>query len=116
MSASSILALGWLAVFALAVHLGVPVPDGLGWMVFFVTLWALGFLYFRLCRRFPAFGWIGLGFFAGVFGASRPIYIRNEITVVDDEGNEVAAYDDSCDAAADDSYYDGGGSSASRED
>ena len=79
-----------------------------------MTLWALGFLYIRLCRRFPIAGWIGLGFLAGVFGASRPIYVRTEVTV-DDEGNEVTVYDDNCDAVTDDTYYDGG-SSDSRGD
>jgi hypothetical protein len=60
--------------------------------------------------RWPTAGRLGLGFFAGVFGASRPIYIRNEITD-DDDGNEVAVYDN-CDA---DAYCDGG-SSDSRGD
>jgi hypothetical protein len=108
------LALGWLVVLVLGAHPGASVPDGFGLVVVGLTLWALGFLYFRMCRRWPIAGWIGLGFLAGVFGASRPIYIRNEITV-DDEGNEVAVYDDSCDAATDDTYYDAG-SSGSRED
>jgi hypothetical protein len=71
-------------------------------------LWALVYLYIRLCRRFPIAGWIGLGFLAGVFGWQRPVYIRNEVTV-DDEGNEVAA-------VTDDTYCDSGASSDSRED
>jgi hypothetical protein len=52
-------------------------------------------------------GWIGLGFLAGVFGVSRPVYVRSEITV-DDEGSEVTVYDDNCDAATDDNYFAGG--------
>ena len=83
------LALAWLASLMLAAHAGASIPDGFGLAVFGATLWAIVYLYVRLCRRFPIAGWIGLGFLAGVFGASRPVYVRNEITV-DDEGNEVA--------------------------
>jgi hypothetical protein len=70
-SAPSIIALSWLVILAVAVHLGVSTPDGFGWAVFFATLWALGFLYFRACRHFPVFGWLALGFVAGLFGGSR---------------------------------------------
>jgi hypothetical protein len=107
-------AFGWLAALVLAAHAGVSVPDGFGLAILVLTLWSVVYLYVRLCRRWPIAGWIGLGFLAGLFGASRPIYIRNEITV-DDDGNEVAVYDDNCDAVIDDAYYDGG-SSDSRGD
>jgi hypothetical protein len=110
------LAIAWLVVLALAANAGAAVPDGLGLTVFFATLWALGFLYFRACRRWPVFGWLGLGLIAGLFGWSRPVYVHNEVTV-DSEGNEVAVYDENCDAATDDTYCNGGGgSSDSRED
>ena len=69
MSAPSLLALVWLGAFALAVHLGVPVPDGLGWVIFAATLWSLGYLYVRLCKRWPLMDWASLGFIAGLFGA-----------------------------------------------
>jgi len=100
MSASSILALGWLAVFALAVHLGVPVPDGLGWAVFFATLASIVYLYIRLCRRFPLFGWIGLGLIAGLFGGGY--YHTHTTTVVerDYDDTDCNNYGDNCDGDA----------------
>ena len=61
-------ALGWLVALVLAANAGIPVPDGFGMTVFFLTLWSLGFLYFRLCRRWPVVGWLGLGFLVGLFG------------------------------------------------
>jgi hypothetical protein len=112
---STILALGWLALLVLAVNAGASIPDGLGLAVFFATLASVVYLYVRLCRRFPVFGWLAFGFLAGVFGWQRPVYVYNEVTV-DDEGNEVAVYDDNCDAASDDTYYDDGGGSSGRED
>ena len=108
------IALGWLAVLVLAANAGIPTPDGFGMTVFGLTLASIGYLYVRLCRRWPAAGWLAFGFFAGLFGWQRPVYVHSEVTV-DDEGNEVAVYDD-CDAAADDTYCDSGGSSDSRED
>ena len=63
-------ALGWLVALVLAANAGASVPDGFGMIVFFVTLWSLGYLYFRLCRRWPIAGWLGLGFFVGLFGGS----------------------------------------------
>lgn len=111
------LALAWLGLLVLAANSGVGVPDGFGLAVFGLTLASLIYLYARLCRRWPVFAWAGLGFLAGVFGWQRPVYVYNEVTV-DDEGNEVAVYDD-CGAANDCSYDssdDGGGSSGSRED
>jgi hypothetical protein len=110
----SYVALGWLVFLVLGANAGIPVPDGLGLVVVGLTLWSIVYLYARLCRRFPAAGWVALGFFAGLFGLSRPVYVHTEVTV-DDEGNEVAVYDD-CDAATDDTYCDSGGSSDSRED
>ena len=110
------LAIAWLVGLMLAANAGASIPDGLGMTVFFVTLWSIGFLYFRACRRWPIAGWLAFGFLAGLFGWSRPVYVHTEVTV-DDEGNEVTVYDDNCDAATDDTYYDdGGGSSDARED
>lgn len=110
------LALGWLVALVLAAHAGVPAPDGLGMAVVGLTLWSCAYLYLRLCRRWPAAGWLAFGFLAGLFGWSRPVYVHTEVTV-DSEGNEVTVYDDNCDATTDDTYYDdGGGSSDSRGD
>jgi hypothetical protein len=93
-----ILALAWLAAFALAVHLGVPVPDNLGWVVFFVTLWSLAFLFFGACRRWPLVGWLTLGFIAGLFGAG---YHTHTTTVVEREYDDSDCFDrDSCDGNA----------------
>ena len=55
-------ALGWLGLLVLAANAGVAVPDGLGLVVVALTLWAIGYLYYRLCRRWPIAGWLGLGF------------------------------------------------------
>ena len=35
-----------------------------------LTFWSLGYLYYRLCRRWPIAGWLMLGFFVGLFGGS----------------------------------------------
>jgi hypothetical protein len=102
-------ALGWLGLLVLAANAGASIPDGFGLAIFGLTLWALIYLYVRLCRRFPIAGWIGLGFLPEVFGWQRSIYVRNEITV-DDDGNEVAVYGN-----CDDAHYDGD-SSDSRGD
>ena len=104
------LAIAWLVGLMLAANAGASIPDGLGMTVFFVTFASIVYLYIRMCRRWPIAGWLALGFFAGLFGWQRPIYVHNEVTV-DDEGNEVTVYDDSCD----DTYCDSGGSSG-RED
>jgi hypothetical protein len=58
-------------------------------------------------------GWLGLGFLAGLFGWSRPVYVHNEITVDSEDGETIVS--DDCDHAVDDTYYDGGGSSDSRD-
>ena len=42
------LALAWLVALVLAANAGASIPDGFGMTVFFVTLWSLGFLFFRL--------------------------------------------------------------------
>ena len=42
MSAPLILALGWLAAFALAAHAAVPIPDGFGLAILALTFWSLG--------------------------------------------------------------------------
>ena len=68
MNTALYLALGWLALLVLAANAGIPAPDGLGLVVVGLTLWSLGYLYFRLCRRWPAVGWLGLGFLVGLFG------------------------------------------------
>jgi hypothetical protein len=61
-------AIAWLVGIMLAANAGASIPDGLGMTVFFVTLWSLGYLYFRLCRRWPVVGWLGLGLIVGLFG------------------------------------------------
>ena len=103
------IALGWLGLLVLGANAGASIPDGLGMTVFFVTFASIVYLYVRMCRRWPIAGWLALGFFAGLFGWQRPVYVHTEVTV-DDEGNEVTVYDDSCDAAHD-TYCDSGGSS-----
>ena len=116
MNATLYLALGWLGPLVLAANAGIPAPDGLGLAILGLTFASIVYLYVRLCRRWPIAGWLGFGFFAGLFGWSRPVYVHTEVTV-DGEGNEVTVYDDNCDAATDDTYYDdGGGSSDSRGD
>ena len=70
MNAVLIFAFGWLAGLMLAVHANVPMPDGFGPAIFALTIWSLGCLYYRLCRRWPIAGWLTLGFFVGLFGAS----------------------------------------------
>jgi hypothetical protein len=108
------LALGWLGLLVLGANAGVSVSDGFGMTVLMVTLASCVYLYVRLCRRWPAFGWLELGLLAGLFGWQRPVYVHTEVTV-DDEGNEVTVYDSNCDAATNDGYVDDGGGS-SRED
>ena len=110
------LALAWLGGLVLMAHSGVAVPDGFGMTVLGLTFGSVVYLYIRLVRRWPIAGWLAFGFFAGLFGWQRPVYVHTEVTV-DDEGNDVTVYDDNCDAATDDTYYDdGGGSSDARED
>jgi hypothetical protein len=109
------LAIAWLVGLMLAANAGASIPDGFGMTVLGLTLWSLGYLYYRLCKHWPAAGWLAFGFFAGLFGWSRPVYVHTEVTV-DDEGNEVTVYDDSCDAAIDDTYYDDGGDGGSSSD
>jgi hypothetical protein len=115
MNAALYLALGWLGLLVLAVNAGASIPEGLGLVVIGLTLWSLGYLYYRLCRRWPIAGWLAFGFVAGLFGWSRPVYVHTEVTV-DGEGSETYASDDNCNAATDDTYYDDGGSSDSRGD
>src|SRR4051812_38682938 len=107
-----IFALGWLALLVLAAHSAVPAPEGFGPVIVWLTLASVVYLFVRMCRRWPVFGWLALGFFGGLFGWQRPVYVHSEVTV-DNEGNEVTVYDD-CDAA--DIYCDSGDSSVSRED
>jgi uncharacterized membrane protein AbrB (regulator of aidB expression) len=64
------LALGWLVALVLAAHAGIPAPDGFGLAILALTIWSLGYLYYRLCRRWPLAGWLMLGFFVGLFGGS----------------------------------------------
>jgi hypothetical protein len=105
------IALAWLALLMLAAHAGIPAPDGFGPVIVWLTLASVIYLFVRMCRRWPVAGWLALGFFAGLFGWQRPVYVHSEVTV-DDEGNETTVYDDNCD----DTYCDSGGSSDSRED
>ena len=78
------IALGWLALLVLAVNAGVPAPDGFGLVIVWLTLASVVYLFVRMCRRWPVFGWLALGFFAGLFGWQRPVYVHTEVTV-DDE-------------------------------
>ena len=71
MNPALILALGWLAAIIFAANAAVPVPDGFGLAILALTVWSLGYLYYRLCRRWPIAGWLMLGFFVGLFGGSR---------------------------------------------
>jgi hypothetical protein len=84
------LALAWLGLLVLAANSGVGVPDGFGLAVFGLTLASLIYLYARLCRRWPAFGWIGLGFLAGLFGGGY--YGSHTTTFVERERE----YDSDC--------------------
>ena len=108
------LALGWLAVLVLAAKAGIPIPDGFGMPVLFVKLASIVYLYVRLCRRWPAFGWLALGFFGGLFGWQRPVYVHTEVTVDSADGEAIVS--DDCAAVADDTYCDNGDSSDLRED
>lgn len=86
---SLILALSWLAVLVLAANAGASIPDGFGLAVFGMTLWALAYLYVRLCRRWPIAGWLGLGFIVGLFGGG---YHSHTTTYVERE------YEPECDS------------------
>jgi hypothetical protein len=81
-------ALAWLVGLMLAANARGSIPDGFGMTVFFVTLWSLGFLYFRACRRWPIVGWLGLGFIVGLFGGG---YHSTATTFVEHE------YEPECD-------------------
>ena len=100
------LALGWLVVLVLAANAGSSIPDGFRMTVLGLTFASIVYLYVRLCRRWPAAGWLALGFFFGLFSWQRPVYVHTEVTVDDD----AAVYDD-CDAVTDDTYCNSGGSS-----
>jgi hypothetical protein len=52
------LALAWLGLLALAAHANVPAPDGFGLAILALTFWSLGYLYYRLCRRWLAHVWL----------------------------------------------------------
>jgi hypothetical protein len=89
MNAALYLALGWLGFLVLAANAAIPVPDGFGLVVVGLTLWSFGYLYFRLVRRWPIAGWLGLGFIVGLFGGG---YHSSATTFVERE------YDDTnCD-------------------
>ena len=90
-------ALAWLVGLLLAANAGASIPDGFGMAVFFVTLCALGFLYFRACRRWPVFGWLGLGLLVGLFGggySSSATYVEREY---DDTNCDTYDNCDNCD-------------------
>jgi hypothetical protein len=92
------LALGWLVAFVLAARAGVPAPDGFGLVVLGLTLWSLGYLYYRLCRRWPIAGWLGLGFLVGLFGGG---YHSTATTYVECEYDDSDCVDrDNCDGDA----------------
>ena len=50
MNVALYLALGWLVALVLAANAGIPAPDGLGLAILALTLWSLGYLYYRLAR------------------------------------------------------------------
>jgi hypothetical protein len=81
----------------LAANAGASIPDGFGMAVFFVTLWAFGFLYFRACRRWPVFGWLGLGLLVGLSGGG---YHSTTTTVVEREYDGDCVDRDNCDGDA----------------
>ena len=91
-------ALAWLVGLLLAANANASIPDGFGMTVFFVTVWSLGFLYFRACRRWPAVGWLGLGLLVGLFGGG---YHSSATTFVEREYDDTNCdnYDnyDNCD-------------------
>lgn len=91
-----VFALGWLAALMLGVHAGAAVPEGFGLAVIGLTLWSLGYLYYRTCRRWPAFGWLALGFIAGLFGGG---YHSHATYVVEREYDDVECdnYGGDCD-------------------
>ena len=98
MNVALYLALGWLVALVLAANAGIPAPDGLGLAILALTLWSLGYLYYRLCRRWPIAGWLGLGFLVGLFGGG---YHSSATTFVEREYDDTNCdnYDnyDNCD-------------------
>ena len=90
-------ALAWLVGLLLAANAGASIPDGFGMAVFFVTLWALGFLYFRACRRWPVFAWLGLGLLVGLSGGGSH---STTTTVVEREYDGDCVDRDNCDGDA----------------
>jgi hypothetical protein len=91
-------ALGWLALLVLAANAGASVPDGLGLIVVGLTFASIVYLYVRLCRRWPAAGWLRLGFLVGLFGGG---YHSSATTFVEREYDDTNCdnYDnyDNCD-------------------
>ena len=92
-------ALGWLVALVLAANAGIPVPDGFGMTVFFLTLWSLGFLYFRLCRRWPVVGWLALGLIVGLFGGGYSNRAQPPLSSAKIRRHQLRHYDncDNCD-------------------
>ena len=91
------LALAWLVGLMLAANAGASIPDGFGMTVFFVTLWSIGFLFFRACRRWPLVGWLGLGLIVGLFGggySSSATYVERDY---DDTNCDTFDNCDNCD-------------------
>ena len=85
-------ALAWLGAFVLMAHAGISVPDGFRLAILVLTFWSLGYLYYRLCRRWPLAGFLGFGFIVGLFGGG---YQSSATTVVEyDDGERI---DHDCD-------------------
>src|SRR4051812_26716972 len=82
------IALGWLVVLIFAAHAAVPAPEGFGPVIVWLTLASVVYLFVRMCRRWPIFGWLALGFVAGLFGAG---YHSHTTTLVERE------YEPECD-------------------
>jgi hypothetical protein len=90
-------ALGWLGLLVLAVNAGVPAPDGFGLVVVGLTLWSLGYLYYRMCQCWPIAGWLAFGFVAGLFGGG---YHSHTTTVVERVDDSDCIDRDNCDGDA----------------
>ena len=84
MNAALYLALGLLAAFMLVAHANVPTPDGFAPAILALTVWSLGYLYYRLCRRWPIAGWLMLGFFVGLFGGGSSSSSASSVVEYDD--------------------------------
>jgi hypothetical protein len=92
------IALGWLALLVLGANAGIPAPEGFGPVLVWLTLASVIYLFVRMCRRWPIFGWLAFGFVAGLFGAG---YHSHTTTFVEREYDHVECDTyDNCDGDA----------------